>query len=331
MDAERLCLRCMREGMTDGRCSLCGEPALPMEPRYRALPPRTVLRARYLLGRVLESNRVSIAYIALDLASGRRVSVHEYMDSLACFREKGRLAVTYRDNGEAGLSYARFLQQAQSIRRLSGMPGISRCEAFFLENQTAYYVLTLLEGCDLEAYLRAQGGRVSFARAVGLLRPLMLKLDRVHQRGVFFGDLTPENIVLRGGNADDLVKRIELDNDCVALGERYIPIEDSRYYPYAPEEIIISSLPKGPWSDVYAMAAILCRCVAGQPPPRRGRFAKSAARLDGSLPKRQERALLRGLANVPDGRCLRLREFAEDLRRSLGQKEEPTAEHGSPP
>ncbi len=334
MNIERLCLCCMREGLTGGKCSLCGEPVPSQQLPHNALPLTTVLHGQYLLGRVLGNGGFGITYIALDLTSGRRVAIKEYMPNGLGSRVAGEKVVRHNDENEFSYGLKRFMQEAQTIHHLAGTPNIIQIEKLFPENQTAYYAMEFLEGCDLKNYLRLHGNRMSFQQTVSMLYPLMMSLDRVHQQGVIHRDIAPDNIfLLKGQN----VKLIDFGAAHAALGEKSVSYNVVLKRGYAPAEQYMTNSRQGPWTDVYAMAATIYRCATGQVPPEsinrinNKEVVKPLAQMGCSATKQEERVLMRGMAVNLSDRYMSMREFAEDLRRSLpgGLTEVRISEHST--
>ena len=81
MDVERVCYGCFREKPDDApACPHCGFSGEAEQP-FLALPMGTVLRGRYLVGRVLGVGGFGITYLGYDLVLEIRVAVKEYMPS----------------------------------------------------------------------------------------------------------------------------------------------------------------------------------------------------------------------------------------------------------
>lgn len=145
----------------------------------------------------------------------------------------------------------------------------------FEENGTAYLVMEYLEGETLTALLEREG-KLEPERAITLLEPVIRSLETVHATGIIHRDIAPDNIFL---TKDGRVKLIDFG------AARYATTSHSRSLTviikpgYSPEEQYRSRGEQGPWTDVYALAAVLYRTITGETPPdaleRRAFYEKS--------------------------------------------------------
>ena len=89
MTKETICVNCMEDTGGAQICPHCGfnrqEPQKP-----HALPYRTVLQGRYLVGRAMEENGEGIRYTGMDLTENTRVLIREFFpETLAQRAENG--------------------------------------------------------------------------------------------------------------------------------------------------------------------------------------------------------------------------------------------------
>lgn len=316
MDYEKLCLKCMREGVSGGVCAYCGTHAgFAQEPPF-ALPPGTVLHGRYLTGAVLGFGGFGITYIAADLQDGHRVAIKEYMPSGLSTRRPGDTALTSFSSAEDfryGLN--QFLEEARTIYNLRGDPHIISVEKLFEENQTAYYVMEFLEGRDLKKYLKENGGKLSFRETSRLLSPVFDALERVHGQGIVHRDVSPDNIFLCGSGA---VKLIDFGAARASLQERSRSIDVILKRGYAPEEQYRSHGKQGPWTDIYALGCTFYHCITGRVPPESTqRLAEDdcapPSRFCPDLSKSAEHVLLKAMSVKAENRYQTVGAFRQAL------------------
>ena len=299
MDVERVCYGCFREKPDDApACPHCGFSGEAEQP-FLALPMGTVLRGRYLVGRVLGVGGFGITYLGYDLVLEIRVAVKEYMPSGLATRhaDRHRVVLTGRGKEDYERGLDRFLEEARILARLQGTPYIVSVQDHFQENGTAYFVMEYVDGMSLKAYLAAQGGKIPWGQALTILLPVMEALVRVHDLGLTHRDISPDNIFITAGGESKL---LDFGAARFSAGEEK-SVSVILKHGFAPEEQYSSHGSQGPWTDVYAMGATLYRCITGELPPdsierARRDTLKKPSELADLLPTDLEGAMLRAMA-----------------------------------
>ena len=312
------CIYCL--GRTGGEdiCPHCGKDRKAYRTEPHHLAPYTILSGRYLIGIALGEGGFGITYIARDLNLDMIVAVKEYYPFGYVNRNH-----TYSDavsvsgmlpRGEYEKGIAKLMEEARTLAKLSGMKGIVGVRDFFLYNNTAYIVMDYLKGCTLKDYLK-MNGVLSFETTVRLLNQIAVALTEVHKTGLIHRDISPDNImIMKNGDAELL--------DFGAA--RDVSGDDSRSlsvilkHGYAPEEQYRSRGKQGPWTDVYALAAVVYRCITGRTPDEaleRGHIdmLKKPSELGTELPESGEQALMKGLAVFQEDRYQNVEVFWKAL------------------
>ncbi len=312
------CIYCL--GRTGGEdiCPHCGKDRKEYRTEPHHLAPYTILSGRYLIGIALGEGGFGITYIARDLNLDMIVAVKEYYPFGYVNRNH-----TYSDavsvsgmlpRGEYEKGIAKLMEEARTLAKLSGMKGIVGVRDFFLYNNTAYIVMDYLKGCTLKDYLK-MNGKLSFEQTVRILNPIAGALAEVHKTGLIHRDISPDNImIMKNGDAELL--------DFGAA--RDVSGDDSRSlsvilkHGYAPEEQYRSRGKQGPWTDVYALAAVVYRCITGRTPDEaleRGHIdmLKKPSELGTELPESGEQALMKGLAVFQEDRYQNVEVFWKAL------------------
>ncbi len=312
MEQDR-CMGCMEMRGESSVCPFCGY----VEGTRVALPtflrPRTLLRGRYLVGRVLGHGGFGITYIGWDTVLGVKLALKEFFPKDCAVRAEGATEVKPY-SGELGEKFEEglrsFLTEARTLARFEGHPNIVGVRDFFPENGTAYLVMRYLEGCNLREHLKRRGGKLPWNEALSIMVPAMEALMAIHAQGVLHRDVSPDNIfITRSGE----VKILDFGAARQALGQS-ISLSVILKPGYAPEEQYRSHGQQGPWSDVYAAAATLYRCVTGKVPPESlDRLAEDTLRppseLDVDIAPAAEAALLKGMALRAADRYAGMSEF----------------------
>src|SRR5215468_10778087 len=164
--------------------------------RLNVLPAGTTLRG-YELKSILGQGAFGITYRARDLTLGRDVAIKEYLP-LTLAARKGRTTVLPLSPDHAdqfAWGRERFLDEARTLARLDRTPAIVRVHDFLEENGTAYMVMGLVEGENLNKRLMREG-RLTPDAVARLLFPLLDGLEEVHAIGFLHRDIKPANIMV---------------------------------------------------------------------------------------------------------------------------------------
>ena len=248
-------------------------PSRSTSQSLNALPPGTVLRD-YVIESELGSGGFSIVYLAQH---------HLNPDWLYAIKEflPGELAVRARNgttvhpvNTKAEEAFEdglrRFRDEAEQLRKFRNEPYIVSCLNYFEQNGTAYLVMDYDDGLPLSEFLRqreAAGRPITEADMRAVVEPLLEGLEIVHRAGVLHRDIKPGNIFVR--RSDDITGRPAqpLLIDFGAAKQNYLERHSRSHAPYTPGyaayEQVSSEGDIGPWTDIYAVGALMWRMVAG--------------------------------------------------------------------
>ncbi|MFT3956002.1 MAG: serine/threonine-protein kinase [Piscinibacter sp.] len=230
-----------------------------------ALPPGTRFGEFEVLG-VLGIGGFGVVYLAQDHSLERQVALKEYMPSSLAVRGEGAQITlrteAYADTYAAGLRS--FVNEARLLARFDH-PSLLKVYRFWEDNGTAYMVMPYLQGATLRDTRRAMDRSPDEAWLRGVLGAVLDALEHLHQEGVFHRDIAPDNILLSRDGAPILLDfgaaRQVISNHTQAftaiLKPSYAPIEQ-----YAE----MSAMRQGPWTDLYALGAVMHFLLNGKPP-----------------------------------------------------------------
>jgi len=153
----------------------------------------------------------------------------------------------------------RYLREARSMARLSGVEGIAHVRDLIEEDERLYLVMDYVEGEDLSQLL-AREGRLTQGQMLSILEPVSSALEAMHGRGVVHRDVSPDNIRVTPEGRGTL-----LDFGSV-LSANHVGHTITVKPGYAPPEQYGEASTQGPWTDVYALAACAYQCLCGMPP-----------------------------------------------------------------
>ncbi len=243
-----------------------GAPAPAGNEDHSTLPPGTRLH-EFEIDRVLGIGGFGIVYLARDLQLHRTVALKEYMPSSLAVRHPDNVVSVrserHRETFELGLRS--FVNEARLLASFDNA-SLVKVYRFWEQNGTAYMVMPFYEGPTLKAWLREEPRPPDEAWLKRLLGPLLDALALIHADHCYHRDIAPDNIILLGAEQRPLLldfgaaRRVIGDATqalTVILKPGYAPLEQYAEVP---------SLKQGPWTDIYALSAVLYMAITGRAP-----------------------------------------------------------------
>ena len=268
-----LCLNCMNTfDEKYGVCPHCGFiPGTPPKEAYH-LYPGTVLKNRYVIGTTVGFGGFGITYRAWDQVLEKKVAIKEFYPNGIVNRVPGEKSVIIYSGNRANEfqnGKVRFLAEARNMARFNTHPNIVNVYEFFEENNTAYIAMEFLDGLSYKQYLAAAGGKVPAQAAVAVVVSVLDALKEIHKVGIIHRDVSPDNIFMvpvEPGSNNFKVKLIDFGAARFSTGEEEKTLSIILKPGYAPPEQYRSKSKQGPWTDIYAVGAVLYRSVTGKMP-----------------------------------------------------------------
>ena len=239
-----------------------------------ALPSGTILRD-YIIESELGSGGFSIVYVARHhLKSDWLYAIKEFLPAELAVRAREGTGVRplnteARSAFEDGLR--RFRDEAEQLRKFRNERYIVSCLNYFEENDTAYLVMDYDDGLPLGEFLRLRedaGQPFTETDLLAVVEPLLEGLAIVHRAGTLHRDIKPGNIFVR--RQDDITGQPAhpVLIDFGAAKQNYLARHSRSRAPYTPgyaadEQISSEGGDIGPWTDIYAVGALMWRMVAG--------------------------------------------------------------------
>jgi uncharacterized RDD family membrane protein YckC len=309
----------MNDKSPEQACRVCGSQNRQDADSPLYLRRGTVLNNQYLLGRVLGHGGFGITYLGRDVNLAMKVAVKEFFPRELVTRDHSTSRViVYDGDAKEYFSFGldKFIDEARTLARFHGCPGIASVINYFGANGTGYMVMNYLEGLTFRELLDTkEGKRIPFELARDILMPVMDTLREVHGTGLLHRDVSPDNIYITYARQ---VKLLDFGAARFAIGERSRSLTSILRPGYAPKEQYSSKEPQGPWTDIYAVGATFYRAITGQVPPEAlDRAVKDdivpPRKLGVSMSGQDESALMKSLAVRPAERFQNVAAFQSAL------------------
>ncbi|HEX7052942.1 MAG TPA: protein kinase [Burkholderiales bacterium] len=225
-----------------------------------ALPQGFAL-AEYRIESTLGIGGFGITYLATDANLNLKVAIKEYLPGDVASREPDHSVRSRSPEAAEQFNWgrARFLEESRTLASFRH-PNIVRVMRFFEANSTAYMVMEFVAGQPLGAWVKRQPP-LTEAAVLALARPLLDGLEVVHAAGYLHRDIKPENIFVR---ADGSPVLLDFGSARAPAANRELTTIVS--LGFAPFEQYHSRGGEGPWTDLYALGAVLYWLVTGERP-----------------------------------------------------------------
>ena len=217
--------------------------------------------------RVIGEGGFSLVYLAFDHVLHREVALKEYIPRALASRRHDNTVVVHsaqlRPTFEAGMRS--FINEARLLAQFDH-PALVKVYRFWEGNATAYMAMPLYQGRTLKQVLKDDPARATQAWLKKVFAPVQDALALLHAERCYHRDISPDNIQLLANDAPVLLDlgaaRRTISDQTQAftaiLKPSYAPLEQ-----YADD----AQMKQGPWTDVYALAAVMYAAITHKPPP----------------------------------------------------------------
>lgn len=312
------CLEALRDRSADS-CPYCHAPLKNIEwDAKRYLKPGTILQNKFFVGRAIGKGGFGNTYMGWNEVLQCKVAIKEYFPTNLTARGDDGVTVSVISGDTQGYFKAgleQFLEEARNVASLQDVKGVVRIYNFFEENGTGYIIMEFLEGMDVKNILRERGNKADYEWSRRVILTVLHTLREIHKRGILHRDIAPDNIFV---TKEGVIKLIDFGAaKSAAAGEerqRAIVLKAG----YAPIEQYTRTMEQGPYTDLYAVAALFYRMLTGKKPPA----ATDRMRLDRmeslkskgvEIPESAEMAITMCLYLDPEYRLQSADEFMEAL------------------
>lgn len=165
-----------------------------------------------------------------------------------------------RSPDEINRFHNKLLAEAAKLAQCQN-PHIVKFQGSLIEAQRVYLAMEHIAGDDLAMF---KNQKLSESEALNYIKQIGQALTEVHKNGLLHLDVKPENIILRAGKAEVVLIDFGLARE---LDEDFSTHISSTAEGFAALELYDRSAERGPYTDVYGLAATLYCFVTGKMPP----------------------------------------------------------------
>ena len=218
----------------------------------------------YQIDDVLGRGGFAVTYLATDVNLDVQVAVKEYLPREITQRDSN-LQVSARkkefaEDYEIGLQS--FAREAKTLARFKH-PNIVRVHQVLHDNNTAYMVMDYEQGQELGDILERQQ-TLTEDELRGVLLPILDGVEEIHRHGFVHRDIKPSNIYVRHNGTPVLIDFGAARYTMSETTQQLTAVVTVGYTPI--EQYNVSDDAQGPWSDIYALAAVCYEAVTGDMP-----------------------------------------------------------------
>lgn len=270
-----------------------------------ALPVGFTINGRYIISKVMGTGGFSITYLATHVDMNKQVAIKEFFCSDYMYRDiriSNHIQLLQETDQELLTRDLRnFLNEARILADLSNISCIAHVTDYFHDNGTAYIVMDYIKGTTLAEQLN-NGVIFTWTEIIQKTIPIMNALSQIHEKGMIHRDIKPSNIMI-SENGDYVL----LD---FGAALHYVGEETHSVYlseGYAPKEQYLRKETLGPYTDIYALCALIYHCITGQIPEHSIQRAvfdelRRPSAIGISIPQGIEEVLMKGLQIEPEMR-----------------------------
>ena len=214
---------------------------------------------------VLGHGGFGITYKGWNTVLQKTVAIKEYMPMDTAIRDADwsvhPITEKYEKDFKWGLD--RFLEEARMLARFEH-PSIVQVQQFFEAHGTAYIVMEYLDGQTLSG-VYGERDVLNEQQLCALLEPILNALEQIHDANFLHRDIKPSNVMFRQENIPVL---IDFGAARAALAIRSQTVTAIVTPGFSPIEQYSTNAEskQGPWTDIYAVGALLYRGMTGVVP-----------------------------------------------------------------
>lgn len=216
---------------------------------------------------VVDSSNEGLVYRAWDRQLERQIAIREYMPRALTVRNDDMSLVlrSKQDNAAFTAGLNAFIQEARLVAQFNH-PNLIQVLRFWVRNETAYTATLFYTGVTLAELHQQQPELIDEAWIRRMLPMVCGALDALHKGDYIHRDITLKSIQIQENGIPLLLNSGALRRSVNGIGDN----SKSLLHPgFAPLEQYTDDLENqiGPWTDIYALGAVLYTLITGTCPP----------------------------------------------------------------
>ena len=236
-----------------------------MESKNTHIPLHSGYRIdKYEITNAISNSNVSITYEAIDGDSNKYIVKEYYPIGLIKREDTGSLSLLDFQNQDFLLQEKQNLINIATTISSINHPNIINIINIFDINNTVYLVSEYVGEVTLNDIFQ-QTSTIDFDDIKRIVFPILEGLKVLHKENINHLAISPKNILIQSDGAPILTgfgSFYKIFNSKVGL-------RDAQNHEYAPPEQYTKQQNLiGPWSDIFALGAVLYQCISGSPPPQ---------------------------------------------------------------
>jgi len=276
----------------------------------QSLKPGLVIHEHYRLEKEIGKGGMGVVWKAIDL-------IQEHGDARDCHVALKFLTRDFKRHPDALKALVREFQRYQRVTH----PNIIKTYGLYRFGSNYFLAMEFLKGIPLNQYIRIYNNGISLKKAEPVIRDMARALAHAHKEGIAHLDFKPANVFYNPGT-----KRAKVIDFGIARPLTRAERSETRFDPgslnaltdaYASYEMLLGLEPD-PRDDIYGLACVTYELLSGRHPFNNKKAIEveyenlSPEPIKG-LGRRQNQALLHGLALERDDRTATVDEFLEEL------------------
>ncbi len=218
----------------------------------------------YRIEQVLGRGGFAVTYLATDENLDVEVAIKEYLpreitqrdDQLQVSARKPEFTEDYK------IGLENFAREAKTLARFKH-PHIVRVHQVLHANNTAYMVMEFEHGQELGELIE-KNQSLTEDELRSILFPILDGVEEIHRHGFVHRDIKPSNIYIRHNGSPVLIDFGAARYTMSETTQQLTAVVTVGYTPI--EQYNVSEDAQGPWSDIYALAAVCYEAVTGEVP-----------------------------------------------------------------